>query len=607
MSDFILQFGDSASAEKTAQSLSQRPWLKDRPIHIKAYSWGQLILQEPPGAGYSPCIDEEVLVGCAGRPRFLSEFKMAKSKDKFCNDLAKQWSDSANLKLLQENLTGIYALIKTSANKVVILTDPMGGQPVYNAYSQDGKLVAIGTDVETLAMLSGRQQDFDSISLGELLVYNNISFPFSSRNGIAEFQPAAEISIDLHDFPAIKERILWTPREPDSANSDELVDNLVDAMRAAGSDIASSVDSIGVTLSGGLDSRAVLALLPQEQVTAITYVTHENYETDTARAVASHFGCDHVFARRSEDFFCRLLLENGPAILGTERRAMLHGLCIPEAGLAEKFDVILGGQLSDTYLKDHYMPKWQREHFRPKAPKERLGILLRKILHIPQPIHLPGIGSNMGRYRLEKFLSPEIRTQVQERRALRLQKVRELRPKTAEEWVRFWPTSRQDDLGHIMGNCKLFPFETLFTHRYITDFATRLLPAERYSGKVASRAFAILYGELGLINDANTGQLPGVKKSRDVRIAELGTQPLGAKRWNNVPNSWFDMVALQKYAPEWQQKRLELEKSEALDVLNPLLDMPASQLAGNYVEELGPTFNQMFFQLALMIKKQLKQ
>jgi len=607
MSDFILQFGDSLSGKKTAQSLSQRPWLKDRPIHIKAYSWGQLILQEPPGAGYSPCIDGEVLVGCAGRPRFLRKSRMAKPKDNFCTDLAKQWSDSENAKQLQENLTGIYALIKSRANKVVILTDPMGGQPVYSAYSPDGKLVAIGTDVETLAMLSDRQQDYDSVSLGELLVYNNISFPFSSRNGITEFQPAAEITIDPQDYPAVKERVLWTPREPNCANSKDLVDNLVDSMRAAGSDIASSADSIGITLSGGLDSRAVLSLFPRDQVTAITYVTHENYETDTARAVASQFGCDHIFARRSEDFFCRLLLENGPAILGTERRAMLHGLCIPEAGLADKFDVILGGQLSDTYLKDHYMPKWQREHFRSKAPKERLGILLRKILHIPQPAHLPGIGSNMGRYRLEKFLSSEIRTQVRERRALRLQQVQEIRPKTAEEWVRFWPTSRQDDLAHIMGNSKLFPFETLFSHRYITDFATRLLPAERYSGKVASQAFAILYGELGLINDANTGQLPGAKKSSDVRIAELGTQPRGATCWNNVHNSWFDLVGLQKYAPEWQQKRLELEKSEALDVLNPLLDRPASQLAGNYIEELGPTFNQMFFQLALMIEKQLKQ
>ena len=127
-------------------------------------------------------------------------------------------------------------------------------------------------------------------------------------------------------------------------------------------------------MSGGLDSRAVLAVLPQDKVTAITYVTHENYETDTAQAVAKKFGCEHVFARRSEDYFTRLLLENGPAILGTERRAMLHGLCIPESGLSNKFDVILGGQLSDTYLKDHYMPKWQKSIFDQRALKSALGL-----------------------------------------------------------------------------------------------------------------------------------------------------------------------------------------------------------------------------------------
>ena len=92
----------------------------------------------------------------------------------FLTKLAGEWSDSANLKLLQDNLTGLYALIKASNHMVVILTDLMGAQPVYSACNRDGKLMAIGTDVETLAMLSGRQQDFDPVSLGELLVYNNI-------------------------------------------------------------------------------------------------------------------------------------------------------------------------------------------------------------------------------------------------------------------------------------------------------------------------------------------------------------------------------------------------------------------------------------------------
>lgn len=608
MSDFIIQFGNSITAEKIEQALGQRPWLQNRPIHTKNYSWGQVILQEPPGKGHAPSNNGDTLFGSVGRPRFLSKSRIDRGAYHFSSNLAQQWNDSADLKLLLESLTGMFALLKVNSREIVVLTDPMGAQPVYKACKPDGSLVAIGTDIETLALLAGRQQDFDPVSLGELLVHNQISFPFTSRKGITEFQPAAAVRISLEaQKPTVKETVLWIPKEPGSTKTDELADELVDRMRAAGLDIAASADSIGVTLSGGLDSRAVLAVLPKDKVTAITYVTHENYETDTAKAVATQFGCDHVFARRSEDFFCRLLLENGPAILGTERRAMLHGLCISEAGLADKFDVILGGQLSDTYLKDHYMPKWQREHFRPKGPKERLGILLRKAFNIPQPLHPPGIGSNMGRYRLEKFLSEEVRQQVRDRRALRLQEVRDIRPSTAEEWVKFWPTSRQDDLAHIMGNSKLFPFETLFIHRYIIEFATKLLPVDRYSGAVASRAFAILYGELGLINDANTGQLPGVKKSSTVRIAELGTKPRDATVWNNVPNSWFDMVALQKYAPEWQRKRIELEKSGALDILDPIMGRPASQLITNYSDELGPTFNQMFFQLALVIDKELKQ
>jgi hypothetical protein len=77
--------------------------------------------------------------------------------------------------------------------------------------------------------------------------------------------------------------------------------------------------------------------------------------------------------------------------------------------------------------------------------------------------------------------------------------------------------------------------------------------------------------------------------------------------WNKGPNSWFDLGALQKYAPEWQSKRLELKGSGGLDVLDPIIDRPATQLIADYSDDLGPTFNQMFFQLALVIDKGLKQ
>jgi hypothetical protein len=602
MSDFIIQFGDNCPASEIEHVLQNRPWMGHRGVHVQQYLWGQVIIQVPFDSQYIPYKDGERLVACVGRPRFLQATKNSQSFNQRLHD---SWPKANNINLFN-TLTGMFALLKVSNRKISIVRDQMGAQPVYRAYNNQQKLVGIGTDVEILAMIAGRDADFDPVSLAELLVYNSITFPYSSRLGIEEFEPGVVINI-LPEEPDVvsDQQSYWQPQEPEHAQPD-LVDDLVDRMRAVGSDIAKSADKIGVTLSGGLDSRAVLSVLPKHQVTALTYVTHKNFETDIAQEVAAAYGCQHIYAKRSEDYFVRVLLNSGPALLGIERRAMLHGLCIPESGLQDEFDVILGGQLSDTYLKDHYMPKWQRELLRPKGAKERIGIVLRNILGIPQPVYLPGIGSNLGRYLLERYLSPELRQQVHSRRKKRLAEVRKLRPTTAEEWTKFWPTSRQDDLSHILGNSKLFSFESLFSHKYIVDFAAQLLPEQRYSGAIASQAFSILYAHLSDIPDANTGRLPQDQQAiHPVRVKRQPLKTADMADWNNVSDSWFNMAALQKLSPQWQEQRQQLASSAALGILDPIIDRPASQLLSTYSEELGPTFNQMFMQLVTAIDTKL--
>ena len=78
----------------------------------------------------APCVDQASLVGCVGRPRFFNDNKLSKD---FCLILAKQWSDSIDLKGLLNSLTGMFSLVKVSAQKISILTDHMGAQPVYCA------------------------------------------------------------------------------------------------------------------------------------------------------------------------------------------------------------------------------------------------------------------------------------------------------------------------------------------------------------------------------------------------------------------------------------------------------------------------------------------
>ena len=77
--------------------------------------------------------------------------------------------------------------------------------------------------------------------------------------------------------------------------------------------------------------------------------------------------------------------------------------------------------------------------------------------------------------------------------------------------------------------------------------------------------------------------------------------------WNNVSDSWCDMVTLQELSPDWQERRRLLADSAALATLDPLITKSATQLISAYSEDLGPTFNQMFMQLATVIDARLNK
>ncbi len=606
MSDFIVRFNSTESADQITQMLTQSQYLRDRVVNTVDYNWGRAYFLQPPGDIVNIHHSGDETIGFIGRPRFTEDRPNALGSEAYFQRLKENWGDAKNL---SQQLTGMYSLLRCHNDGVEVITDLMGIQPVYQVYTPSGELAAIGTNVEVLAQIAGRAHDFDAVSLGELLVYNHVTFPYTSRNGITEFKPACHITISVSPDGQIRaplQAVFWQPLEVfDDDNPEQKAEDLVTRMRYAGDDIAGSAKSIGVTLSGGLDSRAVLSLLPAEKVTAVTYVTHENYETDTARKVSDAYGCEHILAQRQDDFFSNVLLEHGPTLMGMERRAMIHGLCLVQSDVSTKFDVILGGQLSDTYLKNHYMPTWQREIFRHKGIRENAMSMLRKILGFPTPVAEPGMLTNLGRYLLARYLSDDVCSALAARRSARLEEVRKIRPQTCEEWVRFWPTSRQDDLSHVMGNSKLFHFETLFTHRQIIEFATTLTPWQRYDGRIANKAFIELYGNLANIRDANTGAVPGriSRRRNTIRKSKPVDRGIETKPWDNVPTSWFDMEILQKQDEHWQNLRESLRDSAAPEVILPILDPSARDIINEYQDFLGPTFNQMFMQLSICIAK----
>lgn len=608
MSDFIIQIGDRVDPNYIAQKLQNRPCMNDRPTNIWRFFWGSVVIQSPPGRGYEPFELDGVLYAGMGHPRIIGCEHETGGSTGFGRSIAERWKTGEERNLF-DSLTGTYALLRCNDREISILTDRMGAFPVYNAKNAGCRIVSFGTSVELMATVTQREQDWDQTSLAELLVFNNITFPYSSRNGIEELSPASITQIKMDSpNPEISTNVLWEPVEPISwQTDDEMIDRIEHALRAAAVEATRGAKSTAVTLSGGLDSRAVLAAIPKElDLSAVTYVTHENNETRVAQQVAKAAKARHHFAHRDEDYFATMLLERGIQLLGSERRAAAHGFCIPDNKLDHRFDVILGGQLSDTFLKHHYMPFDQREQIRPKGIRERI----RNLIGMRPYQNGPNVLSTIGRHLALVHLNPTVREAVVARREARLKEVQAIRPVTGEEWFRFWPTSRQDDLAHVLGNLRLFSFDTLFMQRPIIDAAVTLSPQQRYAGRIANQAFKRVYGKLGAIENANTGTVASAgevvtKRQRKRHTTNISVSIPGAAPWNNVQSSWANNVVLQQSHPMWMDTRAKLCGSPAIDLIDQLTEKPADTLIRTYADHLPPTFNQMIIQLGLCINQSL--
>lgn len=583
--------------------LCDRPGMGDHVVHEYGFGWGSVVLQESKGAGFMPSGAHGRTVACVGRPTVrgsglgrspsaLSEWVLRVAEGKSLGGCADR---------VTEDLSGMYALFELSEESVVILTDHMGFRPVYFAQSDSGAVLGVGTHLESLAAATGLEADFDLVSIGELFAHNYVTFPFTTRRGVRELGPCSVNTVDTRSFD-LRSRVIWEPTEPASFPTErEIRRRLVSALREAGEDLTRNCDRVGVLLSGGFDSRAVLASVPQGcEVTALTYITRENRETRVAAEVARAAGAAQVLVHRGEDFFPSLV-GRGLELIGMELRANCHGICLIDNNLANTFDVVIGGQLCDTLLKDHFMPLDKRQLLRPRSVRSRV----RRMILGPEPVKLPGPGHTTGREAIEAMLVPEIRRSVRERKEVRFEEVRRVRPTTADEWHRFWPCSRQDDSAHTLGNTRITCSDTLFAHQAVVDVSRIFPPRLRVDGRVTNSVFRWICGPLAEIENANTG-LPAnaapaqIRRNRKSERAR-GETAVVSGDWNDVETSWVNPVVMQKRSPFWVEGRRRLSSSRAMTILSRVIVRGGETALASYQDDLPSTSNHIVFQLALWL------
>ncbi len=182
-----------------------------------------------------------------------------------------------------------FALWDASRKRLLLARDPMGIKPLY--YYHDGRTFMFASEVRTLLKTGLVPRKVDPTGVFSYLAFGSVSEPWTIVEGVKAV-PAGHV-LTLENG-SVASREYWNPlRAGEAVQADQLSVILRDAVM---SHLVSDVP-VGVFLSGGIDSSALVAVLSHNGVQANTFslvfAEEEFNEGEYSRAVARRFGAEH--------------------------------------------------------------------------------------------------------------------------------------------------------------------------------------------------------------------------------------------------------------------------------------------------------------------------
>jgi asparagine synthase (glutamine-hydrolysing) len=253
-----------------------------------------------------------------------------------------------------EDISGNCAIVIYDApqGKLYLRTDPAGCFPVYAC--ECGGAPVWGSHPDVLAAVAGETGRVDTVSLAEFILASTVTPPFTYYERIRAVEPGTLIVFDLQEKRQSHRRYFAFEYQGDpKIPEDELADALAAAWRQAVQ--RRTLPRLGlpvVALSGGLDSRLILAAMNQpERALAFTCYDAPNRELKTARAIADAVRVPFLPLLRSPDYYG----ENAEAGVrisgGMGTFANNHFLGVLERLHAKGMQVMLTGCYCDYLFK----------------------------------------------------------------------------------------------------------------------------------------------------------------------------------------------------------------------------------------------------------------
>jgi asparagine synthase (glutamine-hydrolysing) len=305
-----------------------------------------------------------------------------------------------------KHLRGAFAFAVWVARKdrLLLARDRFGQKPLH--LHQAGAALYFASEVKALVRAPGVKADVDIEAVGDYLAQRYVRGPRTLIAGVRKLAPG---SYALWQFGSLRETRYWSPPDGEAAQkpaAGKPIDGFIERLDEAVQLNMEATRPVGVLLSGGYDSAAIVALAKSHNEYVTTFSAgfdDKRSELAAAARIAKHFGTQHneiVLERRDVLANLPQLVASRDAPVARPADVALHLLArqasrkVKVALSGDGGDEILGGYRRHTFLRGFAPASMTKAHrvnglfvipvADPKAAAEDKSSALRSILYYEQ-------------------------------------------------------------------------------------------------------------------------------------------------------------------------------------------------------------------------------
>lgn len=487
MSDFL--FHSKKQKENKLSNLIKSIYTDSSPKVFEFHGkWGSLAISRNPYFGFDPLQTETHIYFVIGGPVLTftdNKFLTGSDPQKGTKKIVEKFNQ--NTIIWHNDLSGpfVFGILDKKKGNLQIISDIISFISVFK-FETNNEL-ALSTHPDILAQATQENNKKDKTSIADFILNGIVTFPYTFYKSIRQIKPASIYDFNLlNDKIKSKNEFYWRPKnEKKNTNIKETANKLRNDLRNHIKLITEGMNKVASFISGGEDSRAVLGLMPDNiKKESFVFLDEMNREGQFAKKAAEIYGANFNFVKRDKLHYINILEEASKLIGSGSEYQHSHSYNLYKKAGLNNYNAVIGGFLSDTFLKGHNINKMKYSGKLPLLPE----------------IEDSNFNSAMN---FNNLISEYILNELNNRQKEHFDSIKKEFRDSYNEWYHQWPINMHKDTPYLHSNRRLFNIYELFTSNKVVKTSVSMPTSWKMNRKLFHKISKPLFEKSKNLRHAN--------------------------------------------------------------------------------------------------------